>query len=386
MGAGSFIASNIRFKGKMAVIPTAVSFFAVVFSLMVAAGYRGEFRTRLSRMTGDVQLTSRHSGTDMAGESVRVRPGLVEGISEIRGIERVEPVIYRAGIVRKDDRIQGVMFKGVPSEGGVSLGASIPSGLAKSLGLSPGDDLPGYFVGDRLAVRKFRVTDVYEGMTGSGQQMVFVGLEDLRRVNLWDDDRASALEITLGPRYSSRDRQKAKAVEIAGRAYSLAEDDDDPVVAVAASDRYYNLFDWLDLVDMNVLTILLLMILVAGFNMVSGLLILLFRNISTIGTLKAVGMSDRGVAGVFLRVAAKGVFAGMLAGNVIALALGLLQKYTHFIGLNPDNYFLSFVPVSIDLPRILAVDALAFVAIMVLLVLPSLFIAKVDPADTMRVR
>lgn len=370
----------------MAVIPTAVSFFAVVFSLMVAAGYRGEFRTRLSRMTGDIQLASPHSGMDMAGEPVRVRPELVEGIYSIRGVARVEPVVYRAGIVRNGERIQGVMFKGVPSEGGVSLGASIPSGLAKTLGLAPGDDLPGYFVGERLAVRKFKVTDVYEGMTGSGHQVVFVGLDDLRRVNLWDDDQASALEITLEPRYASREKQKSKAVEVAGRAYSLAEDDDDPVVAVAASDRYYNLFDWLDLVDMNVLTILLLMILVAGFNMVSGLLILLFRNISTIGTLKALGMSDRGVAGVFLRVAAKGVLAGMLAGNVLAIALGLLQEHTHFISLNPDNYFLSFVPVSIDLPQILVVDAIAFAAIMLLLVLPSLFIARVDPADTVRVR
>ena len=175
-------------------------------------------------------------------------------------------------------------------------------------------------------------------------------------------------------------------MEIAGRAYSLAEGDDDPVVAVASCDRYYNLFDWLDLLDMNVLTILLLMILVAGFNMVSGLLILLFRNISTIGTLKALGMGDRGVAGVFLRVAAKGVLAGMAAGNVLAIALGLLQQCTHFISLNPDNYFLSFVPVSIDLPQILVVDAIAFAAIMLLLLLPSLFIAKVDPADTVRVR
>lgn len=386
MGAGGFIASRLRFKGKMAVIPTAVSFFAVVFSLMVASGYREEFRSRLSRMTGDVQLASRHSGMDMSDNPVRVREALLEGISSVRGVEKAEPVVYRAGIVRKGESIQGVMFKGVPSPDGAGLHASIPASLAASLGLSVGDELPSYFVGDRLAVRKFTVSDIYESMSGAGYQMVFVGLGDLQRVNLWDEDRASAVEITLDRNLAGRDRQKAKAVEIAGRAYSLAEDDSDPTVAVAACDRYYNLFDWLNLLDMNVLAVLVLMILVAGFNMVSGLLITLFRNISTIGALKAMGMPDRGVAGVFLKVAFRGVLAGMLAGNLLAIVLGLVQKATHFVKLNPDNYFLSFVPVEIDLPSILLFDALACAAIMLMLLLPSLFIAKVDPADTVRVR
>ena len=128
------------------------------------------------------------------------------------------------------------------------------------------------------------------------------------------------------------------------------------------------------------------MILVAGFNMVSGLLILLFRNISTIGTLKAMGMDDRSIAGVFLRVAAKVVARGMLIGNAVALLFCLVQHLTHFVHLNPDNYFVSYVPVRVDLPQLLLVDALAFAAIMLIMLLPSLFIARVDPADTVRVK
>ena len=116
------------------------------------------------------------------------------------------------------------------------------------------------------------------------------------------------------------------------------------------------------------------------------LLILLFRNIATIGTLKALGMSDRGIAGAFLRVSARVVLKGLLIGNAAALLFALVQHLTHFVHLNPDNYFLSFVPVSVNLLQILAVDVLAFRAIMLMMLLPSLFIARVDPADTVRVK
>jgi lipoprotein-releasing system permease protein len=205
-------------------------------------------------------------------------------------------------------------------------------------------------------------------------------------VNGWEEGKASALEITLSERFRERGAQKQKAVELAGFAYGSREDDDDPTLAVASADKYYNLFDWLDLIDFNVLVILILMVLVAGFNMISGLLIMLFRNISTIGTLKALGMGDRGIAGVFLRVSARVVLKGMLLGNALALLFCLVQHFTHFIRLNPDNYFVSFVPVSVNWIQVLGVDAAAFAAIMLLLLIPSLFIARVDPADTVRVK
>ena len=128
------------------------------------------------------------------------------------------------------------------------------------------------------------------------------------------------------------------------------------------------------------------MTVVAGFNMISGLLILLFRNISTIGTLKSMGMGNRAIGGVFLRLSARIVAAGMLAGNAFALLFCFIQNSTHLIKLNPENYFVSFVPVSVNLPLVLIVDAVAFGIIMLLLLIPTLFISKVDPAVTVRVK
>ena len=131
---------------------------------------------------------------------------------------------------------------------------------------------------------------------------------------------------------------------------------------------------------------ILLMTLVAGFNMISGLLIMLFENISTIGLLKSLGMTDRSIAKVFLASAASLVGKGMLIGNAAALLFCMIQGTTHLLRLDPENYYVSFVPVHVDFGMILLADVAAFAAIMILLLIPCLFISKVDPARTVRVK
>ena len=126
------------------------------------------------------------------------------------------------------------------------------------------------------------------------------------------------------------------------------------------------------------------MTVVAGFNMISGLLILLFENISTIGILKTLGMTDRAIARVFLRSSSSLVLKGMLAGNILAFLFCAVQSSTHFITLDPANYFISYVPVHLEIMKILAADAAAYLLIMLLLLLPSMFISRVDPARTVR--
>ena len=126
------------------------------------------------------------------------------------------------------------------------------------------------------------------------------------------------------------------------------------------------------------------MTVVAGFNMISGLLIMLLRNIPTIGTLKTLGMRDRSIGMVFLRTASTLVIKGMAVGNAIALLFCLIQGTTHLIPLNPANYFVSFVPVHVNLPLILAADLLSYLVIMGFLLIPTLYIARIDPAETVR--
>ena len=176
----------------------------------------------------------------------------------------------------------------------------------------------------------------------------------------------------------------AVAREAGAAALLYASDDDPPVVSVSTAEANPQLFDWLSLIDFNVLVILVLMTVVAGFNMISGLLILLFENISTIGILKSMGMTDGAIVKVFLRTSSVIVLKGMAAGNLLAFLFCLIQGSTHIIALDPSNYFISYVPVHLQTLKILAADAAAYIVIMLLLLLPSMFISRIDPAKTVR--
>ena len=367
-------------------VSIAISFLVMIIAVSVSSGFRREIRNGIASVSGDIQLTP--ADMNYIGEESPVSsnpPGLSE-ISSLQGVREVTPVIYRAGIVKKDDAIHGVVFKGLPAQDSLAgLGISIPDRLANLLELGEGDDLQAYFIGERVKVRKFGIRSVYRTPVHADDNLIVLAtIEDMRRLNGWDEDEVSALEITLDDSWRQAPMMQSKTEEIGTLALLHAGDDDDVLVASSLMDKYPQLFDWLNLIDFNALAVLLLMTVVAGFNMISGLLILLFRNISTIGTLKAMGMTDRSISSVFLRVSSSLVLKGMLIGNALALALCALQGTTHFLKLNPDNYFIPYVPLYVNIPLIILADVLAYGVIMLLLLIPTGFIAKVDPAVTVR--
>lgn len=383
MQAGGFIARRLRVKEKMAVVAIAISFFVIILAVAISAGFRREIRGGVSAVTGDILLTG--PSADLTGGADPVRtPARLQDLAGVRGVERIEPVVYSAGILKVGDDIQGALFKGTSADT-VSMGVRIPATLAARFGLQAGDDLTAWFVGDKTKVRKWHILSVYDSaLATDAGQLLYVPIGDLRRLREWEQDESSLLEVTVEPRFRERNALQALNAELGWRATAAAGADEDPLRAVPATERFPQLFDWLDLIDFNVYAILLLMTVVAGFNMISGLLILLFRHVSTIGTLKTLGMGDRAVAGVFLRVGARSAAFGMAAGNALALLFCLVQGTTHWIKLNPENYFVSYVPVHVNLPGILLADAAAFAGILLLLLIPTLFISRVDPARTVK--
>ena len=386
MVAERFISRKLKFQGNVAAIAIAVSFFVIIVAVAVSSGFRNEIREGVAAMTGDVSISPFPSGADEP-ESLPVHLEEESAVLSLPGVKDITPVVVRAGIVKNGDTVHGVMVKGVPSTGRESLEVSIPQRLSEILGLQEGDDLTTYFVGEKLRVRKFHIAEVHRDLVELDDNLlVYANLEDMQRLCGWDEDKAGVLEVRLSDRYSSARMSRLKADELYLTALTAHREEEEILRAATARQRYPQLFDWLDLIDFNVLAIILLMTVVAGFNMISGLLILLFRHISTIGTLKALGMANKQIAGVFLRVAARIVLAGMVIGNGAALLFCLLQDSTHLIRLNPENYFVSFVPVHIDPALVALVDVLAFAVIMLLLLIPTLFISKVDPAKTVRVR
>ncbi len=372
-------------------VSIAISFLIIIIAVAVFSGFRDELRNGISDLAGDVQLMPSDMNYVNEESPISSRPSYLGEIEKLPEVDKVVPAVYRAGVVKNGEDIHGVLFKGVPRDSAsagldtVRLGVYIPERLSEILGLSKGDRMLAYFIGERVKVRNFNVLGTYEGiMDGSDQLVVMADIADMQRINGWSEDEVSTLEVALKPSHRSTAEIQRAADDIGTISLLLATDDDDDLLASSVISRYPNIFDWLNLIGFNVVFILILMTIVAGFNMISGLLIMLFRNISTIGTLKSLGMTDRSISEVFLRVASVTVLKGMAIGNGIALAFCALQSATHLLTLNPENYFVSFVPVSVNVPMILLADLAAYSVILLLLLIPCMFISRIDPAQTVR--
>lgn len=387
MDASFFIAGRLRFKGNIAMICIAVSFLVMIIAVSVSSGFRHAIRSGLSDISGDIRITP--PTLSVLDESLPIEADAAYRpyIEEVEGVSVIRPVVYKAGIVKSGDNIQGVLFKGMENDDTVSLAVSVPKRLAEIAGLQTGDRMLTYFVGESVKARQFTVTSVYDALVEADDKLVvYADISDLQRVNGWSASEVSCLEILLEDDMRNESDIESANDRIGTLINAYSSDDEESVIASSSVSSYPQLFDWLSLIDFNVLLILILMTIVAGFNMISGLLIMLFENISTIGLLKSLGMTDRAISKVFLSSSAILVAKGMLAGNALAILFCIIQDTTKVLRLNPENYFVSFVPVKMDFGMILTADILAFALIMLLLLIPCLFISKVDPADTVRVR
>ena len=397
MDASFFIARRLRFKGHIAVTAIAISFLVMIIAVSISSGFRSEIRKGLSTISGDVQLTPPNLNVLDQTRPIEDDAAYLPVIKEIEGVEDIVPVVYRAGIVKNGSNIHGVLVKGVP--GGVSrvapqvqhdsvpLAVAVPRRLCEISGLKVGDRMLTYFVGEKVKLRQFNIVSVYDAVVETDSRLVvYAEISDLQRLDGWAENQVSAMEIALRPTFRTEQKISEMTEQIGVYVNAFSAESDSPVIAVSSVSRYPQLFDWLDLIDFNVFFILLLMTVVAGFNMISGLLIMLFENISTIGLLKSLGMTDRAISKVFLSSSAVLVLKGMLIGNLLAFVFCLVQSTTHLLKLNPENYFVSSVPVHLDMGAVLLADAAAFIVIMLLLLIPCMFISKVDPAETVRMK
>ena len=379
MVAERFISRKLKFKGNVAAIAIAVSFLVIIVAVAVSSGFRHEIRDGVAAMVGDIRITP-YTSRDSDPVPMPLHLPEEDAIRNLPGVSALEPSVVRAGIVKSGAVIHGVIVKGVPGQAGENtLPVSIPHRLSEITGLGPGDKLTTYFIGEKVRVRQFNIVDVHRDILEADDNLlVYASLADMQRLNGWSEEEVSCIDVRLKESHRGEKAQES----IAGRIGWLLQDQS---LYVSTSARTYpQIFDWLGLLDLNVTVILILMTLVAGFNMVSGLLIMVLRNISTIGTLKTMGMDDRAIGKVFVQSGAVAALKGLLWGNALALLFCLIQGTTHILPLDPENYFVSFVPVHVNIWAILGADIAAYAGILLMLWLPARLIARIDPSKTVK--
>ncbi len=415
MDASRFIASRLsdraapsgerdrllRVSHHIAWISVALSIAVMIIAVAVVGGFKAEIRAKATGFMGSVVLCQPGQGPLNEQYPFSGTLSYRDSLLAVPGVVSLSPVAYRSGMIRNEGEIGGAWFKGVDSlydfsffadalsagtlpdySGRISPDVLMSSRLAAQLGLSVGDTLNAYFVRDDLKARNFRVCGLFDAQLEEiDNTFILADLRHIRRLNGWSGDQVSALEVRIRPSASIEEATN-RLTEVE---YRLATDDDAPLFIYSVKRIYPNLFDWLAVLDLNVVMIMILMMAVAGFNMISSLLILLFRKISMIGVLKSLGMSDWAVTRVFLWRSARVVGKGLLWGNVAALVICFVQKWFHVITLDPANYFVKYVPIQLDWGKILLLDAASAIAILMILSLSAIFIARVSPAKTMRV-
>lgn len=392
-----------RMGSRISIISVAVSITVIIVACAVAGGFRKEILDKARGYSSDIVLAA--PGEEIIACTKPVKHPL-SYLKELEGLEfvgSIKGVAYTQGILKEDDEIGGIILKGVdstynmdfyarhlvegklPSFGGkrASNEIMVSSTLANAMQYKVGDKATAYFAGEQARVRRYDIVGIFDAqLQDFDKYLAIADIRQVTRLNGWKDE-VSGYEIMMAGNGNPSEKEMAAIDELI---YKHTTEEDSPVAPTTLAQKYYIFYDWLTLLDLNVLIILALMMAVAGFNMVSALLIMLFERISQIGLLKAMGMSNSGVAKVFLTKAALTVAQGMLAGNTLALAICLAQQHLKIMPLDPANYFVSYVPIHLEWGTILLMNLIAFAAIMLIMLLPVIFIGKINPATTMRVK
>ncbi|MCR5745595.1 MAG: ABC transporter permease [Bacteroidales bacterium] len=390
-----------RTSNTIAWVSVGLSVAIMIIAIAVVAGFKSEIRARATGFMGSVMLVQ--PGQSPINELYPFSENLSyrEKLASTPGVTGVSGVAWRSGLIKTDENIDGLYFKGVDSlydfsfftsclvegnlpdyHGRISNDLLLSRTTASKLGFHVGDDVVVYFIGDEVKVRKFRLCGLYDaGLEEIDTKMAVVDRRHVQRLNGWASDEVSSIEIRIDGN-TSIEAMNNRVEEVL---FTSMQEDDRALFVTNVKKLYGHLFDWLSLLDFNVLMILLLMVAVAGFNMISAILIILFEKISTIGLFKALGMTSREVSRVFLLRAGALVGKGMLWGNILGIGLCLIQKYTRIIKLDPVNYFVSAVPIRLSIGEILLLNLVAAFLIMAIISLSSRFISRISPDRTMRV-
>lgn len=384
---------------KIAVVGIALGVCVMLLSVFIIMGFKQEITVKLSGFISHINITAYENNESYMGEGILASDSLTEGLRRLPGVKQAYPYVALPAILKSKTEIHGVGMKGVDStfladfyrqhlKAGSFPDFALPkasdeilisSTVAALLNVAVGDKLTAYFVQDPPRARVFTVKGVFDtGFKEFDEMVVICDLRHLQRINGWEARQVSGLAVELED--MTRIRETEEQVD-----ELLPMDENNNFYRVTTlHESAPEVFDWLNLLNMNVVTILTLIVIVAGFNMVSGLLILILDKTSLIGILKALGYKNVALKKLFLYIAIGLIVRGMVVGNLLAFLLGGIQYYFRIIHLDPDSYYMDTVPVSFDLWSALLLNIGVLLVSVLMLIVPTMLISRIRPIKAIR--
>jgi lipoprotein-releasing system permease protein len=385
----------------IAIIGIAMGLAVMILAVSILTGFKKQIREKVVGFGSHIQIMNFDSNVSFETAPISDTQKFIPKIKQIHGISHVEVFATKAGIIRTDEDIQGVVLKGIGSDfdwkyfksnmvdgsvftvtdTGRTDKVIISKKISDMLRLKTGDSFTMLFVQDPPRMRKFTISGIYETSLEEFDKIyVFCDIGHIRKLNGWKEDQVSGFEVFIDD-FDKLDEMTSEVREAIG--YKITEEDTKYKVTNIRI-RYPQIFDWLNFQDINVIIIILLMLIVAGFNMISGLLILILEKTNMIGVLKSVGAEDITIRRVFLYQAAYLIGKGLFWGNLIGIGLAYLQLKTGVITLDATSYYIKTVPVNLELTHILLLNAGTMIAIIVMLLVPSQLISRISPVKAIR--
>ena len=378
----------------ISVLSITLSLGIMIVAVAIVTGFQKEIRDKTIGFGSHIQINL-YDITVNAGKPIDANQDFIEEIKQAEGIKHIQVYANQAGIIKTDDEIHGVIMKGVSSdfdwsyfnkylsEGSVPIiNDTFPSNeiliskqIAKKLFLSVGEPLFLYYLQEDMRnVRRYVISGIYEtGLEELDKLFVIGDIKHIQRINRWESNQVGGFEIIIND-FSKLEEMHDFVME------NISFD----LYARTIKELYPQIFDWLDLLDMNVYVILILMIVVASINMITCLLISVLEKTNMIGILKTLGANNPFVIRVFLINAVFLILRGLFWGNLLGLGVCFIQSYFGVIKLSQESYFVSVVPINFDFTFFAFLNLGTFVICFLMLILPSLIITKIPPVKAIR--
>jgi lipoprotein-releasing system permease protein len=399
-----FIARRILSKNKanfsrpivrIAILSIGLGLTVMFVAVAILTGFQKEVREKVIGFGAHIQISHYDENSSLETKPISMHQDFYPSLETVKGIRHIQVYATKAGIIKTADQIQGIVLKGIGPDYDVSFFSNkiiaghflhlsdtgktndvlISKNLASLLKLHLNDDIRMYFIsGTTTLGRKFHIAGIYEtGLEEFDKVYVLCDIRHIQKLNNWQPDEVGGFEVIL-----DNFNDLGKMGKYVYRKIGMTLD------AKTIRDLYPQIFDWLDLQDINVLIILVLMVLVSGITMISTLLILILERTNMIGILKALGMPNRGIRRVFLINAVYIIGQGLFWGNLVGATLCILQQKYGIITLPQESYYVSVVPVNLELWNILLLNAGTVVVCVAMLLLPSFVTSRISPVNAIR--
>ena len=386
----------------IATVGVAIGLAVMILTVSVVLGFKHTIRDKVIGFGSHIQVCNFLAMQTTDSYPICIDDSTLNALRHIDGISHAERYATAQGILKTETDFLGIAFKGVAeeynwdfirqnlvsgeipkfSDKSASNKLLVSTNTASTLHLKVGDRIYGYFVSNTgVRARRFTVSGIYEtNMSQFDNSLCFTDLYTTRKVNGWEEGQCSGAEL----RVSDFSRLETTATGVVKKVNRKTDRYGDVMISQTIYEAYPQIFSWLSLLDINVWIILVLMICVAGFTMISGLLIIILERTQMIGTLKALGAKNSSIRHTFLWFAVFVIGRGVVFGNLAAIALIVLQKTTGIVSLDPATYYVSEAPMEVNIPAFVVLNVVTVAVSILILIAPSYLISHIHPAKSMR--